>query len=188
VQPARETVLTTDFNALGFCYRNQMARSEINPRWPFVLLILLSLTAVACFAYPLYVIRPFRYQGATELGLALALKRIAPWLSIVSASLCVAVLAILWSRLRTGARIAAVAFAMLAAAACYASRVNVYELMFHPAGTPQFVSADRAKIDKDDMMLAVNIDHTRRAYPIREMAYHHIVNDTLAGEPIVATY
>jgi hypothetical protein len=28
----------------------------------------------------------------------------------------------------------------------------------------------------------------RRAYPIREMAYHHLVNDAPAGEPIVATY
>ena len=165
-----------------------MARSETNPRWLFVLLILLSLIAVACFAYPLYVIMPFRYQGPTELGVALAVKRIAPWLSIVLASFCVLVLAILWSRLRTGARVAAIAFAVLAAAGVTASRVNVYELMFHPAGTPQFVSADRAKIDKDDMMLAVSIDNTRRAYPIRDMSYHHIVNDTLAGVPIAATY
>jgi hypothetical protein len=60
--------------------------------------------------------------------------------------------------------------------------------MFHPAGTPQFVSADQAKLDRDDMMLAVSIDRLNRAYPIREMAYHHVINDTLAGEPIVATY
>ncbi len=165
-----------------------MARSEANSRWVFVLLILFSLIAIACFAYPLYVIWPFRYQGQTELGLALALKRIAPWLSIVSAAVSVVVLAILWSRLRTRKRIAAVTFVVLAGVACYASRVNIYELMFHPAGTPQFVSADHAKVDGDDMMLAVSIDHQSRAYPIREMAYHHIVNDTLAGEPIVATY
>jgi hypothetical protein len=165
-----------------------MARSEANTRWLFVLLLLLSLIAIACFAYPLYVIWPFRYQGPTELSLALAVTRIAPWLSIVCAVLSVVFLATSWPRLRTGARIAAIALVVLAAAACYASRVNVYELMFHPAGTPHFVSADHAKLDGDDMMLVVSIDRLKRAYPIREMAYHHIINDTLAGEPIVATY
>jgi hypothetical protein len=27
-----------------------------------------------------------------------------------------------------------------------------------------------------------------RAYPVRALAYHHVVNDIVAGEPIVATY
>ena len=115
------------------------------------------------------------------MGLALWVKRIGPWLSIACAVLCVAVLAISWGRLRRVGRIAGVALVLLAAAACYASRVNVYELMFHPAGTPQFVAANRAKVDADDMVVAVRVDNVSRAYPIREMAYHHIINDTFAG-------
>ncbi len=38
-----------------------------------------------------------------------------------------------------------------------------------------------AAVDKDDMVLAVQINSESRAYPIREMAYHHVVNDTVSG-------
>jgi hypothetical protein len=38
------------------------------------------------------------------------------------------------------------------------------------------------------MVIAVNVQGEARAYPIREMAYHHIVNDVVAGQPIVSTY
>jgi hypothetical protein len=38
------------------------------------------------------------------------------------------------------------------------------------------------------MILAVAIGPDARAYPIREMAYHHLVNDEVAGVPIVPTY
>ncbi|MBV8807983.1 MAG: DUF3179 domain-containing protein [Acidobacteriaceae bacterium] len=165
-----------------------MARPDPNSRWLFISLVVLSLLAVACFAYPLYVIWPFRHQDASELGIALWVKRIGPWLSMLCAALCVAVLVLLWGRLRWFGRTAGVALVLLAAAACYGARVNVYELMFHPAGTPQFVTADHAKVDADDMVVAVRIDNVSRAYPVREMAYHHIINDTVAGEPIAATY
>ncbi len=38
------------------------------------------------------------------------------------------------------------------------------------------------------MVLAVQINSESRAYPIREMAYHHVVNDTVGRQPIVSTY
>jgi len=39
-----------------------------------------------------------------------------------------------------------------------------------------------------DMVIAVSQGGEGRAYPIREMGYHHIVNDRLHGLPIVVTY
>ena len=152
-------------------------------------IVLLALTAAACFAYPIYVIRPFRHQGATELALALGMIQIGPWLSTLSAAVCVILTALAWRHLR-GRLLRAVALAsvLVAAACCYLSRVNIYEFLFHPAGRPQFESADQAKLDADDMVIAVRANGSARAYPIREMAYHHVVNDTFANEPIVATY
>jgi hypothetical protein len=38
------------------------------------------------------------------------------------------------------------------------------------------------------MILAVRIGAEARAYPIREMAYHHVLNDLVGGVPIAATY
>jgi hypothetical protein len=68
------------------------------------------------------------------------------------------------------------------------ARVNVYELMFHPVGHPEFAAAAEAGIDKDDKVIAVKVGGSARAYPIRSMGYHHIVNDVVGGAAIVATY
>jgi hypothetical protein len=37
-------------------------------------------------------------------------------------------------------------------------------------------------------VLAVSVGKEARAYPIRTMGYHHIVNDTVGGAPIAVTY
>jgi hypothetical protein len=60
--------------------------------------------------------------------------------------------------------------------------------MFHPAGPPSIASAAESKLDGGEMVIAVKIAGSARAYPIRSMSYHHIYNDVVAGEPIAATY
>jgi len=147
-----------------------------------------ALVSLACFAVPMYVIRPFRRQGATELSVALFVKQIGPGLAIVCALVALAVVVFGWSHLRGWIPRAALILAvLLAIGGAYLARVNVYEIMFHPLGIPQFDSAKDSHVDKDDMVIAVRLNGVARAYPIREMAYHHVVNDTVAGEPIVST-
>jgi uncharacterized protein DUF3179 len=149
----------------------------------------LALVSLACFAVPVYVIRPFRHQGATELSLALFVKQIGPWLSIACAALTLTIVVLVWPGLRGWVwRSALMVALLLAIGGVYLARLNVYELMFHPLGAPQFQAARDSHIDKDDMVIAVRLNGASRAYPIREMAYHHVVNDTVAGEPIVSTY
>src|SRR5256885_14080493 len=46
--------------------------------------------------YPLYVIRPFRHQGARELGAALLIARWAPWVTLLCAAAAVFHLSRLW--------------------------------------------------------------------------------------------
>jgi hypothetical protein len=162
------------------------------PRSSTVLLLLslvLALTSLACSALPLYVIRPFRYQGARELAVALFLKQAGPAISIVCALLALIVIGSLGMRRdRWLVRVAVALPALLAVAGAFLARVNIYELAFHPIDSPRFESAENAGIDSGDMVIAVEVKGARRAYPIREMAYHHVVNDALGGEPIVATY
>ena len=67
-------------------------------------------------------------------------------------------------------------------------RVNVYEAMFHPLGAPAFESAGESKLDKDEKVIAIEVNGAARAYPIRGMSYHHIVNDWVGGVPVAATY
>ncbi|MDQ2833418.1 MAG: DUF3179 domain-containing protein [Acidobacteriota bacterium] len=68
------------------------------------------------------------------------------------------------------------------------ANVNIFEKMFHPYDSPAFRSAAELKVDADDKVLAVTIGQNARAYPIRTMGYHHIVNDTVGCVAIAVTY
>jgi len=51
------------------------------------------------------------------------------------------------------------------------------------------VTADNASfLRPNDRVLGVESNGVERAYPIRILNYHEIVNDTLGGQPIVITY
>lgn len=161
-----------------------------NRRLTYVLLIAGCLAAsLFCLAYPIYVIRPFRHQGVRELAAALVILRYRP----IAMALCLAVAllaaALQWRvQPRTWRRIVAL---LGAAGVCLftgLSRVNIYELMFHPMGSPAFVPAGETKLDGDEKVIAVAVAGSARAYPIRSISYHHIVNDVVGGVPIVATY
>lgn len=147
--------------------------------------LLVASLAVAFFflAYPLYVIRPFRHQGAHELQAALFVLRWQHLVEIVCACAALIALVVLLRtsrRSRAGAMTAAV-LVLIGAALSF---VNIFEIMFHPAGAPAFQSARASKLDGDEKVLAVNA----RAYPVRIISYHHIVNDTEGGVPIAVTY
>jgi hypothetical protein len=77
---------------------NQSSRAFRYLPWITLALALISL---ACFAVPMYVIRPFRHQGSAELRLALFVKQIGPWLST---SCAVIALVIVILRLAAGPR------------------------------------------------------------------------------------
>jgi hypothetical protein len=152
-------------------------------------LMVCSLISLACFALPMYVIRPFRHQGAGELSVALFVKQIGPILSAACALIVLLIVVIRWSQWTAiRQRFGMVAALLLSLAGAILSHVNVYEQMFHHLDSPQFQAAEQAHIDKDDMVIAVRLNEDNRAYPVREMAYHHVVNDTVGGQPIVSTY
>lgn len=147
------------------------------------------LLALAALAYPLYVIRPFRPQGPQELAAALAVLRYRFPLELLLALVALFVAVRYWRREpRPLRRAAAVAGVLLTVACAALSRVNVYERMFHPNERPSFAAATQARLDAGEMVLAINVNGAARAYPVRSLSYHHIVNDTLNGVPIVATY
>lgn len=151
--------------------------------------------ALLFLSYPMYVIRPFRRQGARELALALQVIQVRPLVEILCVAAALVALVLYWPRqTRRRRRMFAAAGTLLTCAFMALSRVNVYELIFHPDSHPVFMSARQAqqarqdRIDPDDKVLAVKIGAIARAYPIRSIAYHHIINDTVGGELIVATY
>ena len=61
--------------------------------------------------------------------------------------------------------------------------------MFNPLTTSAYAKVnDAAFVGEQDMVLAVENNGEAVAYPVRLMAYHHVVGDTVGGTPIVATY
>ena len=68
------------------------------------------------------------------------------------------------------------------------ARINYFEWMFHPVRSPQFEAEAQSKLDPVEMIMAVRFGNDTRAYPIREMAYHHIVNDLVGTVPVAITY
>ena len=60
---------------------------------------------------------------------------------------------------------------------------------FVPLDNPDFIAADEAGfLDAEDLVLGLTIEGESRAYPISMMTYHHIVNDTIGGRPILITF
>jgi hypothetical protein len=161
----------------------------MKPGRAFLIFLLCFLIAAAALTYPVYVIRPFRHQGPSELLIALAVLRYRPAIMILAAVSSVASLLWYWrDESRILRRIASALSVIAVAAVAALSRVNIYEIMFHPFDRPSFSAAEKSNLDPDEKVIAVNIGTSARAYPIRIISYHHVINDLVDGVPIVATY
>ena len=154
-----------------------------------VLFAVLLMISVGLLAYPMIVIQPFRHQGGTELQVALWIVRWRLYFEAAAAVLAIAMLTVTWRKQsRLLPRSASLIAALIVCTAAVLTRINVFELMFHRYDRPAFTQAMRAKIEPDDKVLAIALNNQARAYPIRTIAYHHIVNDEVGGIPVVATY
>ena len=133
-------------------------------------------------------IRPVRAQGARELAIALTVLLHGQVVSLACAVAASLVAIWLWPKSHLAARVVSVTAVALACAGTALMHVNIYEHLFHPDSSPSFELGSEAKIDPTDMVMAVKVNGVSRAYPIREMGYHHIVNDEVGGVAIAATY
>ena len=80
-------------------------------------------------------------------------------------------------------------FLLILGASAVMARQNHFEWMFRPLPRPGYVDISKATHVKDsDMVLGIRLGGDSRAYPISLMAYHHLVNDVVAGQPLVVTY
>jgi Protein of unknown function (DUF3179) len=163
-----------------------MSRSE--SRWLCLLLGLLALFSLALFFIPAFVIRPFHHQAEKALRVAIAVKRIAPALTVAALLAALALNWRLWRNTSKLLRSGIVAALVLCAASAVMVRQNYFEWMFNPIKAAGFVSPADAHLADKEMVMVVQIGGESRAYPILQMAYHHILNDTVDGVPIAVTY
>jgi Protein of unknown function (DUF3179) len=147
-----------------------------------------AVVAIGFFFIPAFIIRPFAHQSPRGLLVAMALRDRAPWGTLAAALLCVLLALMLWQAANLWRRIALGLVTVLVVFSTVMARLNYFEWMFHPVPSPQFQSEAESKLDSGEMIMAVRFGADARAYPISEMASHHVFNDVVEGVPVVVTY
>jgi hypothetical protein len=147
-----------------------------------------ALVAIALFFIPAFIIRPFTHQSARGIVLAMTVHDRAPLGTLLAALIFFALTFFLWSSAKLWSRIGLGAVAVLVAFSAVMARENYFEWMFHPVDNAQFVNEADSKLDAGEMILAIRFGADSRAYPISQMAYHHILNDVVEGVPVAVTY
>ena len=156
--------------------------------WPVLLSLLLL--SFAFVAVPVFLIQPFRPQTHRALEISYILRS---WSPLVTAIMLLAAFALViwrWAHARRWWRKALLVIVLLLSIMpAWFARQNHFEWMFNPLQNSSYVKANDAGFVRDaDMMLAVKINNEAVAYPVRLMAYHHLVQDTVGGTPLCATY
>lgn len=155
-----------------------------------MLLGLVSLLTVAVVLVPVLLLRPFSPQTPATVATAYALRTASPWLAPSGAALAALFGALSLRRRPRRFWAAANVLAVAAAAgAAWLSFQNHFEWMFAPLPGAEYARARDATFVSDaDMVVAVEVGGDAVAYPVRQMAYHHLLNDEVGRLPVVSTY
>jgi hypothetical protein len=62
------------------------------------------------------------------------------------------------------------------------------DAMFRQPGQLLMVAADKNKVDSIRLVIGVTYNGESKAYPVQYIGYHHHVQDTVGGKPILVTY
>ena len=149
-----------------------------------------ALLSAVVVVVPVFLLKPFSPQTPTGVAAAYYLREAAPVVSLVCAVLVLVGAPLAWPRRSRWARLALSLSLVIAGGAAWLARQNHFEWMFNPLKNPAYASGTEAAafVDPADMVIAVELRGDAVAYPVRQMAYHHVVNDQVGGIPIVSTY
>ena len=163
------------------------ARQKKFAAW--AVLCLLAVLALAVVAIPVFVIMPFKAQTPSGIAWSYLLRRSSPLLTVTALAGAVALGVWLWRGVRWRGRLAVALLVAPLAAAAWFARQNHFEWMFNPLLDPTYAPATLVDfVDDRDMVVAVEIGGEAVAWPVRQMAYHHIVEDKVGSVPVVSTY
>ena len=154
-------------------------------------LILFAIVAVAAaiVVIPVWLIQPFAPQTARGIAVSYYLRSWSPSLTIIFALAAIALAVFIWKRSRWFSSVPLIIPLFLIFLFTWFARQNHFEWMFNPLPRTNFVKvAETNFVADDDMVLAVNINGDAVAFPVLQMAYHHVAQDVVGGTPITATY
>ncbi len=156
----------------------------------WILLLTTALLVFTVVAIPVWLIQPFAPQTENALRVSYFLKTWSPLFTLAALLISIVLGVYLWSNskrwLSKGFLI--LPFVVVLFGVWFA-RQNHFEWMFNPLAQAAFAKAGETDfVADDDMVLAVKLNGEAVAYPVRQMAYHHIAQDVVGGTPITATY
>jgi hypothetical protein len=166
----------------------QESFSNRNPLWMWAAFTACTVAAIGLFFIPAFIIRPFRHQAPRALLLAMSLRQRAPLGTLIAGLACFVFAFLLWGSANRWRKALVAITVLVVTFSAVMARLNYFEWMFHPIAGPQFLAQAASKLDPKEMILAVRLGSDARAYPISQMAYHHVLNDVVAGVPIAVTY
>ncbi len=171
-------------------FRGQLAdqNNQHTFGWIWILFSLCAFAAIGLFLIPALIIRPFSYQSPRALLVAMALRERAPLGTLIAGVACFVLAFALWKTVGLWRKVLLVLTLLLVTFSAVMARQNYFEWMFHPIAGPQFLAQSESKLDPKEMIMAVRFASDARAYPISQMAYHHVLNDVVGGVPIAVTY
>ena len=146
------------------------------------------LTIAVAFT-PAFLIQPFKPQTENAVAVSHLLKRVSPPLTTILLVVMFILAFKLWRGARWWSRALAIIAIAVSTLGAWFARQNHFEWMFNPLPNPSYVRADAAAfVDGADLVLAVERNGEDAAYPVRQLAYHHLVQDVVGKVPIVVTY
>jgi hypothetical protein len=161
----------------------------MNRKLIWLILLVLVIAVLAIVLTPVFEIMPFKAQTPRIMAVAYVMRRWSPLLTVLASLMILTLTIVLWPRGRWWSRAVLVVLLLPVFGATWLARQNHFEWMFNPLPNPAYAKSNDASFVNDaDRVMAVTIGDESVAYPIRIMAYHHVVADTVGGTPIVATY
>jgi hypothetical protein len=157
--------------------------------WRWLLLVITAVAALAMVVLPALIIQPFRPQTPRGVAFSYALRAVSPIATIVALLVVATLLYTLWRGSRWWGRCVLIILFLFTSFSTWFARQNHFEWMFHPLAGVAYVHANDASfVNAADLVIAVERNGEAAAYPIRQLAYHHLVQDVIGGVPIVVTY
>jgi uncharacterized BrkB/YihY/UPF0761 family membrane protein len=156
----------------------------------WAILCLVVLAGLTVVLIPAWIIRPFQPQSQQGLELSYVLRSWSRSVTLVTSVVALALAIRLWTNARRWWRKSfLLAILVIALSSTWFARQNHFEWMFNPLANAAYArGSDASFVGGADMVLAVENNGDAVAYPVRLLAYHHVVQDIVGGTPIMATY
>lgn len=157
--------------------------------WP--VLLFAAAAAVTVVLVPTFTIHPFRPQTAGGVELSYVLKRAAPLVTAIALAAALASALLLWRGARRWWRRGIIVLLVaVTGLVTWFARQNHFEWMFNALPKAEYVAVSEARafLVDAEVVMGIDVEGTAIAYPVRQLAYHHLVNEIVGGIPLVVTY